>query len=237
MMVYIMNAFDIKSTKMDVLSISLHTSDLFDLEDVLVKLGKKFQESGVVPFVLDVQEFDYPESLDLAALVSLFSRHGMQILGLKHSNERWAAAAMKYHLLFCLSHSENVKELGQVEVQNTEDDQKARKTVLITSPVRTGQQVYAEDGDLIVTGAVSQGAELIADGNMHIYAPMRGRALAGAKGDTSARIFIHSMQAELVSVAGIYRNFEQDLPDHLHKQPVQILLQDNRLVISAIGSE
>ncbi|MDP1340547.1 septum site-determining protein MinC, partial [Klebsiella variicola] len=87
----------------------------------------------------------------------------------------------------------------------TEDGQKARKTVLITSPVRTGQQVYAEDGDLIVTGAVSQGAELIADGNIHIYAPMRGRALAGAKGDTSARIFIHSMQAELVSVAGIYR--------------------------------
>ncbi len=176
-----MNAFDIKSTKMDVLSISLHTSDLFDLEDVLVKLGKKFQESGVVPFVLDVQEFDYPESLDLAALVSLFSRHGMQILGLKHSNERWAAVAMKYHLLFCLSHSENVKELGQVEVQKTEDGQKARKTVLITSPVRTGQQVYAEDGDLIVTGAVNQGAELIADGNMHIYAPMRGRALAAPK--------------------------------------------------------
>ena len=108
---------------------------------------------------------------------------------------------------------------------------------MVTTSVRTGQQVYAEDGDLIVTGAVSQGAELIADGNIHIYAPMRGRALAGAKGDTSARIFIHSMQAELVSIAGIYRNFEQDLPDHLHKQPVQILLQDNRLVISAIDSE
>ncbi|HFC8547226.1 TPA: septum site-determining protein MinC [Neisseria lactamica] len=239
MMVYMMNAFDIKSTKIDVLSISLHTSDLFDLEDVLVKLGKKFQESGVVPFVLDVQEFDYPESLDLAALVSLFSKYGMQILGLRHSNEQWAAVAAKYHLLFCPSHSENTKGQGQVEVQKTANNQnqRARKTVLITTSVRTGQQVYAEDGDLIVTGAVSQGAELIADGNIHIYAPMRGRALAGAKGDTSARIFIHSMQAELVSVAGIYRNFEQDLPDHLHKQPVQILLQDSRLVISAIGSE
>lgn len=239
MMVYMMNAFDIKSTKIDVLSISLQTSDLFDLEDVLVKLGKKFQESGVVPFVLDVQEFDYPESLDLAALVSLFSKYGMQILGLRHSNEQWAAVAAKYHLLFCPSHSENTKGQGQVEVQKTANNQnqRARKTVLITTSVRTGQQVYAEDGDLIVTGAVSQGAELIADGNIHIYAPMRGRALAGAKGDTSARIFIHSMQAELVSVAGIYRNFEQDLPDHLHKQPVQILLQDSRLVISAIGSE
>lgn len=200
-MVYIMNAFDIKSTKMDVLSISLHTSDLFDLEDVLVKLGKKFQESGVVPFVLDVQEFDYPESLDLAALVSLFSRHGMQILGLKHSNERWAAVAMKYHLLFCLSHSENVKELGQVEVQKTEDGQKARKTVLITSPVRTGQQVYAEDGDLIVTGRSTRGG--IDCRWQYAYLCADERACFGKrKGDTSARIFIHSMQAELVSVAG-----------------------------------
>ena len=231
------NAFDIKSTKIDVLSICLHTSDLLDLENVLVKLGKKFQESSVVPFMLDVQEFDYPESLDLAALVSLFSRHGMQILGLKHPDERWAAVAAKYHLLFCSSHLENIREQDQIEVQETADELKTRKTVLVTTSVRTGQQVYAEDGDLIVTGAVSQGAELIADGNIHIYAPMRGRALAGAKGDTSARIFIHSMQAELVSIAGIYRNFEQDLPDHLHKQPVQILLQDNRLVISAIDSE
>ena len=110
-------------------------------------------------------------------------------------------------------------------------------TVLVSTPVRTGQQVYAENGDLIVTGIVSQGAELIADGNIHIYAPMRGRALAGAKGNTNARIFIHSMQAELVSVAGIYRNFEQDLPEHLHKKPVQVSLQDNRLVISAIDAE
>ena len=187
--------------------------------------------------MLAVQEFDYPESLDLAALVSLFSRHGMQILGLKHPDERWAAVAAKYHLLFCSSHLENIRGQEQIEVQETADELKTRKTVLVTTSVRTGQQVYAEDGDLIVTGAVSQGAELIADGNIHIYAPMRGRALAGAKGDTSARIFIHSMQAELVSIAGIYRNFEQDLPDHLHKQPVQILLQDNRLVISAIDSE
>ena len=236
-MVSMMNAFDIKSTKIDVLSISLHTSNLSDLEDVLVKLGKKFQESGMIPFILDVQEFDYPDSLDFAALVSLFSKYGMQILGLKHSNEQWATVAAKYHLLFCPSHSENTKGQGEVQKTVNNQNQRARKTVLITTSVRTGQQVYAEDGDLIVTGAVSQGAELIADGNIHIYAPMRGRALAGAKGDTSARIFIHSMQAELVSVAGIYRNFEHDLPDHLHKRPVQILLQDNWLVISAIDSE
>ena len=113
----------------------------------------------------------------------------------------------------------------------------ARKTVVVTSPVRTGQQVYAEQADLVVLGMVSEGAEIIADGNIHVYAPMRGRALAGESGDTSARIFLQSMQAELVSIAGIYRVFEQDLPPSLHKKAVQIELQDDeRLAIFAINA-
>ena len=113
----------------------------------------------------------------------------------------------------------------------------ARKTVVVTSPVRTGQQVYAEQADLVVLGMVSEGAEIIADGNIHVYAPMRGRALAGESGDTTARIFLQSMQAELVSIAGIYRVFEQDLPPSLHKKAVQIELQDDeRLAIFAINA-
>ena len=113
----------------------------------------------------------------------------------------------------------------------------ARKTVVVTSPVRTGQQVYAEQADLVVLGMVSEGAEIIADGNIHVYAPMRGRALAGESGDTGARIFLQSMQAELVSIAGIYRVFEQDLPPSLHKKAVQIELQDDeRLAILAINA-
>ena len=112
-----------------------------------------------------------------------------------------------------------------------------RKTVVVTSPVRTGQQVYAEQADLVVLGMVSEGAEIIADGNIHVYAPMRGRALAGESGDTSARIFLQSMQAELVSIAGIYRVFEQNLPPSLHKKAVQIELQeDERLAIFAINA-
>ena len=113
----------------------------------------------------------------------------------------------------------------------------ARNTVVVTSPVRTGQQVYAEQADLVVLGMVSEGAEIIADGNIHVYAPMRGRALAGESGDTTARIFLQSMQAELVSIAGIYRVFEQDLPPSLHKKAVQIELQDDeRLAILAINA-
>lgn len=124
------------------------------------------------------------------------------------------------------------QEKDMVEVSET-----ARRTVVVNTPVRTGQQVYAEDADLIVLGMVSEGAEVIADGNIHIYAPMRGRALAGEKGDKSARIFIQSMQAELVSIAGIYRVFEQDLPAHLHKNAVKIELVEDRLAVAAINAQ
>lgn len=113
----------------------------------------------------------------------------------------------------------------------------AKQTIVVSTPVRTGQQIYAEKADLIVLGIVSPGAEVIADGNIHIYAPLRGRALAGASGDRKARIFVQSMQAELVSIAGIYRTFEQKLPNHLAKQPVRIELQEDRLAISSIVAE
>ena len=95
---------------------------------------------------------------------------------------------------------------------------------------------YAEaNADLIVLGLVNEGAEVIADGNIHVYAPLRGRALAGASGDQAVRIFAQSMQAELVSIAGIYRTFDQQLPLHLNRQPVQVYLQKERLAIAALS--
>ena len=231
-------AFDIKSARLDVLAIHLHTADLTELEEFLRQRAGQYQELDIVPFVLDVQDFDHPESLDIGAMLTLFARYGMQILGLRHESESWSSFAARYHLVFSRS---DKSEPQQPKINQEPAPVQAtvinNPTVLISTPVRTGQQVYAENGDLIVTGIVSEGAELIADGNIHIYAPMRGRALAGAKGNTNARIFIHSMQAELVSVAGIYRNFEQDLPDYLHKKAVQVSLQDNRLVISAIDTD
>ena len=110
-----------------------------------------------------------------------------------------------------------------------------RQTIVVEKPIRTGQQVYAENADLIVLGLVNEGAEVIADGHIHIYAPLRGRALAGAGGDQNARIFAQSMQAELVSIAGIYRTFDQQLPPHLHRQAVQVYLQKERLAIAALS--
>jgi septum site-determining protein MinC len=99
--------------------------------------------------------------------------------------------------------------------------------------VRSGQQVYARDRDLIVTGAIANGAEVIADGNIHIYGGLRGRAMAGAQGDEKARIFVSDFRAELVAIAGQYRVFEQ-IPDDLEGQSVQCWLDGEKLMIAKL---
>jgi septum site-determining protein MinC len=99
--------------------------------------------------------------------------------------------------------------------------------------VRSGQQIYARERDLIVTGAVANGAEVIADGNIHIYGGLRGRAMAGAQGDGKARIFVSDFRAELVAIAGQYRVFEQ-IPDDLEGQSVQCWLEGDKLLIARL---
>ncbi|WP_150303569.1 septum site-determining protein MinC [Pseudomonas saliphila] len=101
---------------------------------------------------------------------------------------------------------------------------------VITQPVRSGQQVYARGGDLVVLASVSPGSELLADGNIHVYGPLRGRALAGVRGNTEARIFCQSLEAELVSIAGQYKVAE-DLRRHLWKEATQISLDGDSLKI------
>ncbi|MFA5679396.1 MAG: septum site-determining protein MinC [Pseudomonas sp.] len=106
-------------------------------------------------------------------------------------------------------------------------------TKVITQPVRSGQQVYAPGGDLIVLAPVSAGSELLADGHIHVYGPLRGRALAGVRGDTNARIFCQSLEAELVSIAGQYKVAE-DLRRQQWKEAVQIALEGDSLKITAL---
>jgi septum site-determining protein MinC len=108
-----------------------------------------------------------------------------------------------------------------------------RCSKLVTQPVRSGQQIYAQEADLIVMSQVSEGAEVLADGNIHVYGGLRGRALAGVRGDTSARIFCQRMEAELLSVAG---NFilSDDMRDELRKKPVQVYLQGDDLCLEPL---
>lgn len=280
-------AFEVKSTRLEMLSLRLHTADLAQLSQFLRKKKDKYQVLGALPFVLDLDDLTDADA-DLSAIVSLLARQGIAVIAARGAEQRWAD---KVHAagLFYLSHEhkkaaeteidehekaacteppaehaeDSVKEaaadttdsVAETKTESTEenngqdaeeekqpapaaDDHAPRPTLVINSPVRTGQQVYAKNADLIVMGMVSEGAEVIADGNIHVYAPLRGRALAGESGDKTARIFVQSMQAELVSVAGIYRVFEQNLPPHLHKHAVKIELQeDERLAISAINAQ
>jgi septum site-determining protein MinC len=99
-------------------------------------------------------------------------------------------------------------------------------TLFLTRPLRSGQQIYARGGDLIVLAAVNSGAEVIADGHIHIYAPLHGRALAGASGDTDARIFSTRFDAQLVSIAGLYRTFDSGVPADLAGKAVQVRLAE-----------
>ena len=110
-------------------------------------------------------------------------------------------------------------------------------TLVIDRPLRSGQQVYARGGDLVILAAVNPGAEVIADGNIHVYAPLRGRALAGARGNAQARILTTVFAAELVSIAGIYRTFEDGVPAKLANQPVQVRLAQEPVVSPSTGQK
>ncbi len=110
----------------------------------------------------------------------------------------------------------------------------APNTLVIDTPVRAGQRVYARGGDLVLMAVVNPGAEVIADGSIHSYAPLRGRALAGAAGNADARIFSVAMEAELVSIAGVYRTFDEGWSPTLSGKPAQVRLRGENLDIAAL---
>jgi septum site-determining protein MinC len=111
--------------------------------------------------------------------------------------------------------------------------------LVINKPLRSGQQIYARGRDLVVLAMVNAGAEVIADGHIHVYAPLRGKAMAGARGNTEARIFALSLEAELISIAGVYRTSETPLPAHVQGKPTQIKLiagpDGDKLVMDALA--
>ena len=110
--------------------------------------------------------------------------------------------------------------------------------LVINKPLRSGQQIYARGRDLVVLAMVNAGAEIIADGHIHVYAPLRGKAMAGARGNTEARIFALSLEAELISIAGVYRTSENPLPANIQGKPAQVRLvagpDGDKLVMDAM---
>lgn len=112
--------------------------------------------------------------------------------------------------------------------------QPLRATMVIDKPVRTGQRIYAAGADLVVLAIVNAGAELIADGDIHIYAPLRGKAIAGAHGNQGARIFVQRLEAELISIAGCFQVFENGVPENIRGKPAQVHLEGSRLIMQPL---
>ena len=145
--------------------------------------------------------------------------------GAKRQNERSGSSAST-SVEDTADTAPDVNLAGEVEFIN-------KSPTLITRPVRSGQQIYARDTDLIIMGPVGAGAEIVADNNIHVYGPLRGRALCGVSGNTETRIFCQSLEAELVSVAGNFRVLES-IPEELRGKPAQIWLDNDKLTIEPL---
>ncbi|CAK0742707.1 putative septum site-determining protein MinC [Gammaproteobacteria bacterium] len=183
-----------------------------------------FQDTAVV---LDLQAID-GQALDLKTLLDILRNNGTHPLGVRHADVFQQTEARALGLA--------IFPPTRKDEPRTSSPEMRIKPKLWIQPVRSGQQVYAAGGDLIVLGMVNSGAEVLADGNIHCYAPLRGRALAGVKGDSEARIFTYCLEAELLSVAGFYRVVEsvKELPADVRAKPAQIYLSGERVMIEAV---
>jgi septum site-determining protein MinC len=190
------------------------------------------------PVVLDLRDAaEFTREAEFADARVVLRRHTLTLIGVQNASPAQADAAAAAGLA---SFAPNATQPSRPRAAETAPASApapsnhaapaAAKSRLVTQPVRSGSQIYARGADLVVTAPVSPGAEIMADGNIHVYAALRGRALAGASGDAEARIFCSRLEAELVSIAGHYLVSDQ-LPPEQRGLAVQIALVDGRLTI------
>ena len=187
------------------------------------------------PVVLDLKDADgFSGAAGLVEAKEVLRRHTLTLVGVQNASPAQVEAASLVGLASFAPNSAQPNRRRPPEPAAAlaqPGREAAAKTRLVTQPVRSGTQIYARGADLVVIAAVSPGAEIMADGNIHVYGALRGRALAGAGGDTEARIFCNRFEAELVSIAGHYLVSEQ-MPAAERGFPVQIALVDDRLTIT-----
>ena len=230
--------FQLKGSMLAITILELAQHDLEALDRQLaakVEQAPAFFNDAPLIVALDKLQ-DAEQALDVKALIELCRRHGLRTLAIRTSNEALIAKchAADIPVLPPSGAREKPIELAPPPPPAKPAEPEVKPTKVITTPVRSGQQIYAAGGDLIVLAAVSAGAELLADGNIHVYGPMRGRALAGVKGNGSARIFCQQLGAELLSIAGHYK-VSEDLRRERHwGQAVQVSLSGDLLNITGL---
>jgi septum site-determining protein MinC len=230
-------AFQLKGSMLAITVLELASNDIERLDEQLAaKVEQAPDFFNNTPLVLALDKLPEGEgNLNLAALMAVCRKHGLRTLAVRANREAdiAAAEALDMPVLPPSGARERPIDLAPAKPEKPAEPE-VRPSKIITSPVRGGQQVYAQGGDLIVLAPVSAGAELLADGNIHVYAPMRGRALAGIKGNAKARIFCQQMGAELLSIAGQYKVAEDLRRDPLWGEAVHVSLSGDVLNITRL---
>ncbi|QAA92607.1 septum site-determining protein MinC [Pollutimonas thiosulfatoxidans] len=254
-------ALDFKSATLYALRVVLqdHNTDalLAALERRMTDAGSFFEDE---PVVVDASQLE--QATDWAALIAALRSHSLHPVGVVAEGENLSAAKAAGLAAVDLANpvqrpvstpapdkdvpvvappapgegSRAIPEPAEAPAPAAALPELAPAAMVINRPLRSGQRIYARNTDLIVIGVVSQGAEVIADGNIHVYGPLRGKAMAGARGDTSARIFTTQLDPELLAIAGVYRVIETQLDDKLHNKPTIVQLDGDVLRITALGN-
>jgi septum site-determining protein MinC len=229
--------FEIKSANLPLVALLLKSADLGTLaQELQGRFGDIPDFFDNDPLVIDLAPLGGAE-VDFHALVQLLKPYKVVPVAVKGGTEGQMRAALEAGLAAtpevaltpALSQREREKE-----PEPTVAVPGPGTALVIDKPLRSGQQVYARGRDLVVLSMVNPGAEVIADGNIHVYAPLRGKAIAGARGDAEARILTLCLEPELVSIAGVYRTSENPLPKSLKGKPAQVRLMDDKLVMEPL---
>ena len=237
----------LKASLLPMTVVELH---YYDTETIDHELRAKTQQAPDffenLPVIIDLEKLEPSADIPFADLVAQCLSFSIKVVAVRggHSSQQLAAKEAGLGVLAkqkdrsvdtTSSDDETTIETVEVvkEVVKTVVENKIQQSKIIHHPIRSGQQVYAADGDLIIMASVSAGAEILADGNIHVYGTLRGRALAGVKGNINARIFCHSLEAELVSVAGQYK-ISEDMDKSQLKKPTQIYLDNDTLCFKNI---
>lgn len=242
--------FDLKSASLTLEAFLLKTGNLTTLAQALEdRFGATPELFDGEPLVIDLTHLaSLDVAIDFPALMALLGHYKLKPIAVRGATRKQGEAARAAGLVEApdsvasparVETVEVVREVVRevrVEVPVEVEVPVAATTVVLDKPLRSGQQFYAKGGDLVITAVVNHGAEVIADGSIHVYAPLRGKAIAGAKGNRQARIFATVMEPELLSIAGTYRTTDNPLPDNVRGKPAQIRLDGERLVFEPISS-
>ncbi len=233
-------AFELKGAAVDLVVMALKTIDLDALDAQLAAQTARsphlFDRDLLAVDLSAVRDVS-TDSLNVARLIDLLRVYKMQPVVVQGGSSSQMAQALLLGLMpVDLTDSASNRSPQARPTQPKPVAPVAAETLalVIDKPLRAGQQVYARGRDVVVLGAVNPGAEVIADGNVHVYATLRGRAIAGAKGNTQARIFAMCMEPQLISIAGTYRTSEYLLPEGVQSCPAYVYLEGDKLVVEPL---